>query len=173
MYFNVDFHYRFAEQHIYVVLAVLLRNFKLKYPVGESMSQVYHTLLFPDRPVRVIFENRTLWLWWKLYIFFGKWFFLEFTYYELLLITIIIKWFAIFVCKIWIYYIDGTQYSTIFILEGICKIIALKMDMSSLIKKHTYHVHFIISMKLKQGWYCVYGIESIVRMCLLITLNYW
>ena len=58
--FNADLHYRFAEQHIYVVLAVLLRNFQLKYPVGESMSQVYHTLLFPDRPVRVIFENRTL-----------------------------------------------------------------------------------------------------------------
>ena len=51
---------RFAEQHLYVVLATLVRNFHLKYPTGESMAQVYHTLLYPDRPVKVIFSKRVL-----------------------------------------------------------------------------------------------------------------
>ena len=49
---------RFAEQHLYVVLATLVRKFNMQYPAGESMGQVYHTLLFPDRPIRVIFKNR-------------------------------------------------------------------------------------------------------------------
>lgn len=49
---------RFAEQHLYVVLATLVRKFNLNYPTGESMSQVYHTLLMPDRPVKVILSKR-------------------------------------------------------------------------------------------------------------------
>eukprot|EP00095_Tigriopus_kingsejongensis_P008076 maker-scaffold1264_size52097-snap-gene-0.11 protein:Tk08076 transcript:maker-scaffold1264_size52097-snap-gene-0.11-mRNA-1 annotation:"cytochrome p450 cyp44" len=49
---------RFAEQDLYVVLATILRRFELSYPVGESMDQIYHTLLFPDRPVRVKFQDR-------------------------------------------------------------------------------------------------------------------
>eukprot|EP00094_Tigriopus_californicus_P000302 TCALIF_00292-PA protein Name:"Similar to cyp-44A1 Probable cytochrome P450 CYP44 (Caenorhabditis elegans)" AED:0.20 eAED:0.20 QI:0/0/0/1/0.6/0.33/6/0/425 len=51
--------YRFAEQDLYVVLATLLRRFILSYPVGEDMDQIYHTLLFPDRPVRVKFLDRS------------------------------------------------------------------------------------------------------------------
>ncbi|XP_059087121.1 probable cytochrome P450 CYP44 [Tigriopus californicus] len=50
---------RFAEQDLYVVLATLLRRFILSYPVGEDMDQIYHTLLFPDRPVRVKFLDRS------------------------------------------------------------------------------------------------------------------
>ena len=51
---------RFAEQDLYVLLATLLRRYRLEYPVGEGMDQVYHTLLFPDRPVRVKFIKREL-----------------------------------------------------------------------------------------------------------------
>ena len=50
--------YRFAEQDLYVLLATLLRRYRLEYPVGEGMDQVYNTLLFPDRPVRVKFIKR-------------------------------------------------------------------------------------------------------------------
>ncbi len=53
------YHFRFAEQHIHVLLATILRHFKLDYPVDKTMSAVYHTLLFPDRPVRVKFQPRT------------------------------------------------------------------------------------------------------------------
>lgn len=49
---------RFAEQHIYVLLATILRKFRLDYPVDRRMEAVYHTLLFPDRPVRVKFLPR-------------------------------------------------------------------------------------------------------------------
>lgn len=49
---------RFAEQQLVVVLATLVRRFNMSYPFGESMAQVYHTLLFPDRPVRVILSKR-------------------------------------------------------------------------------------------------------------------
>jgi len=49
---------RFAEQDLYVVLARVIQRFKLEYPSGEQMGQVYHTLLFPDRPVRVRFVER-------------------------------------------------------------------------------------------------------------------
>ncbi len=50
---------RFAEQHIHVMLATLLRHFRLDYPVDKSMGAVYHTLLFPDRAVRVKFLPRS------------------------------------------------------------------------------------------------------------------
>jgi len=50
---------RFAEQDLYVVLARLVGRYKLEYPVGEEMGQTYNTLLFPDRPVRVKFLDRT------------------------------------------------------------------------------------------------------------------
>lgn len=43
---------------MYVLLATILRKFKLTYAVGESMDAVYHTLLFPDRPLRIKFELR-------------------------------------------------------------------------------------------------------------------
>ena len=49
---------RFAEQHLHVLLISLVRNFQMVYPVGESMDQIYHTLLWPDRPVRVKFISR-------------------------------------------------------------------------------------------------------------------
>ena len=41
-----------------MVLARVIQRFKLEYPMGEEMGQVYHTLLFPDRPVRVRFVER-------------------------------------------------------------------------------------------------------------------
>ena len=50
--------FRFAEQDLYVVLARMIQRFKLEYPRGEKMEQMYHTLLFPDRPVRVQFVER-------------------------------------------------------------------------------------------------------------------
>jgi len=50
---------RFAEQDLHVVLARVLGRYKLEYPVGEDMGQKYNTLLFPDRPVRVKFIDRT------------------------------------------------------------------------------------------------------------------
>ena len=53
----IDVTFRFAEQDLYVLLATLLRRYRLEYPVGEGMDQVYNTLLFPDRPVRVKFIN--------------------------------------------------------------------------------------------------------------------
>jgi len=49
---------RFAEQDLYVVLARLLQRFTLEYPQGSGMAQMYHTLLWPDRPVRVKFLER-------------------------------------------------------------------------------------------------------------------
>ncbi len=49
---------RFAEQDLYVLLATILRKYRLEYPVGEGMDQMYNTLLFPDRPVRVKFIPR-------------------------------------------------------------------------------------------------------------------
>ena len=49
---------RFAEQHLHILLINIVRNFKLDYPIGEGMDQVYHTLLWPDRPVRVKFTSR-------------------------------------------------------------------------------------------------------------------
>jgi len=49
---------RFAEQDLYVVLARILQKFTLEYPHGSGMGQVYHTLLWPDRPVRVQFNDR-------------------------------------------------------------------------------------------------------------------
>ncbi|KAK3931771.1 putative cytochrome P450 CYP44 [Frankliniella fusca] len=49
---------RFAEQDLYVFLVKILRNFKLKYPSGAKLNGVYHTLIFPDGPVRVRFEQR-------------------------------------------------------------------------------------------------------------------
>jgi len=49
---------RLAEQDMIVLLSTLLRRFRLEYPVGESMGSVYNTLLFPDRPVRVMFKDR-------------------------------------------------------------------------------------------------------------------
>ena len=49
---------RFAEQDLYLNLASIVRRFKLEYPPGESMDQIYNTLLFPDRPVRVRFMDR-------------------------------------------------------------------------------------------------------------------
>jgi hypothetical protein len=41
-----------------VVLARVIQRFRLDYPRGEKMEQMYHTLLFPDRPVRVQFVER-------------------------------------------------------------------------------------------------------------------
>ena len=41
-----------------MLLATILRRYRLEYPVGEGMDQVYNTLLFPDRPVRVKFIKR-------------------------------------------------------------------------------------------------------------------
>ena len=41
-----------------MVLARIIQRFKLDYPKGEEMNQTYHTLLFPDRPVRVQFSER-------------------------------------------------------------------------------------------------------------------
>ena len=49
---------RFAEQHLHILLINIVRNFKLDYPIGEGMDQVYHTLLWPDRPVRLKFTSR-------------------------------------------------------------------------------------------------------------------
>lgn len=49
---------RFAEQDMYVLLCTILRKFKLTYAVGETMDAVYHTLLFPDRPLRIKFQSR-------------------------------------------------------------------------------------------------------------------
>lgn len=49
---------RFAEMHIYVLLATILRHFKLAYNVDKRMDAVYHTLLFPDRPLRIEFRPR-------------------------------------------------------------------------------------------------------------------
>ncbi len=43
---------------MHVVLATILRRFRLEYPVGETMEQMYNTLLFPDRPLRVRFLER-------------------------------------------------------------------------------------------------------------------
>jgi len=50
---------RFAEQDLYVLLARILKRFTLSYPPDTSMGQTYHTLLWPDRTVRVIFSERT------------------------------------------------------------------------------------------------------------------
>ena len=49
---------RFAEMHIYVLLATLLRHFKLNYNVDKRMEAIYYTLLFPDRPLRIEFKPR-------------------------------------------------------------------------------------------------------------------
>ena len=43
---------------MHVLLATLLRRFRLEYPVGEHLGQIYNTLLFPDKPVRVRFIKR-------------------------------------------------------------------------------------------------------------------
>jgi hypothetical protein len=43
---------------MYVLLATILRKFKLSYAIGESMGAVYNTLLFPDRPLRIKFDSR-------------------------------------------------------------------------------------------------------------------
>jgi cytochrome P450 len=56
--FFIVYLFRFAEQDLYVLLATILRKYKLEYPVGEGMAQIYNTLLFPDRPVRVKFVSR-------------------------------------------------------------------------------------------------------------------
>ena len=48
---------RLAEQEIYVLLAHIIRNFRLDYPTGETIGRVYNTLIVPDRPVRVQFIN--------------------------------------------------------------------------------------------------------------------
>ena len=54
---------RFAEQDLYLVLGRLLQSFRLEYD-GEAeqdrteMGQVYNTLLFPDRPLRISFRPR-------------------------------------------------------------------------------------------------------------------
>ena len=54
---------RFAEQDLYLVLGRLLQSFRLEYG-GEAeedrreMGQVYNTLLFPDRPLRIRFTPR-------------------------------------------------------------------------------------------------------------------
>ena len=45
---------------MYVLLATVLRKFKLSYAVGETMDAIYYTLLFPDRPLRIKFEPRQL-----------------------------------------------------------------------------------------------------------------
>ena len=50
---------RFAEQDIHILLTTVLRRFRLEYPIGEEIDQVYNTLLFPDRPVRVRFIKRS------------------------------------------------------------------------------------------------------------------
>jgi len=49
---------RFAEQDLYVLLAKILRRFKLSHPSPTEMGQTYHTLLWPDRRLRVVFEDR-------------------------------------------------------------------------------------------------------------------
>ena len=49
---------RFAEMHIYVLLATLLRHFQLDYNVDKRMDAIYYTLLFPDRPLRIEFKPR-------------------------------------------------------------------------------------------------------------------
>lgn len=50
--------FRFAEQDLLVLLSTILRRFRLSYSPGEKMDQIYNTLLFPDRPLRVIFNKR-------------------------------------------------------------------------------------------------------------------
>ncbi|XP_026274722.2 probable cytochrome P450 CYP44 [Frankliniella occidentalis] len=49
---------RFAEQDLYVFLVKILRNFTLSYPDGVKLDGVYHTLIFPNGPVRVRFQHR-------------------------------------------------------------------------------------------------------------------
>ena len=55
--------FRFAEQDLYLVLGRMLQAFRLEYG-GEAeqdrteMGQVYNTLLFPDRPLRIRFKPR-------------------------------------------------------------------------------------------------------------------
>ena len=46
---------RLAEQDMHVLLAHIVKNFRLDYPAGETIGQIYHTLLFPDKPMRVKF----------------------------------------------------------------------------------------------------------------------
>ena len=46
---------RFAEQDLYVLLTQIIRNFRLEYPAGETIGQVFSTLIVPDKPVRVQF----------------------------------------------------------------------------------------------------------------------
>eukprot|EP00096_Caligus_rogercresseyi_P010686 TRINITY_DN397_c1_g2_i1.p1 TRINITY_DN397_c1_g2~~TRINITY_DN397_c1_g2_i1.p1 ORF type:complete len:485 (+),score=30.47 TRINITY_DN397_c1_g2_i1:186-1640(+) len=50
---------RLAEQDMNVVLITLLRNFKLNYPKGEDVGQIFQNLLFPDSIIRVQFTPRT------------------------------------------------------------------------------------------------------------------
>ena len=54
---------RFAEQDLYVVLGRLLQRFRLEYGEEDmedknNLGQVYNTLLFPDRPLKIKFMAR-------------------------------------------------------------------------------------------------------------------
>ncbi|XP_075230653.1 putative cytochrome P450 CYP44 [Lycorma delicatula] len=50
---------RFAEQDLYLILAKILLRFRLVYPVDEPpLEQVYNTLLFPMRLLKIKFIDR-------------------------------------------------------------------------------------------------------------------
>ncbi|CAG0913556.1 unnamed protein product [Notodromas monacha] len=50
---------RFAEQDLYLLLIKVLQKYDLSYPTDEpELGQKYMTLLFPDRPVRVLFSRK-------------------------------------------------------------------------------------------------------------------
>jgi len=48
---------RFAEQDLYVVLARIIARFELEIAPGP-LGQIYHTLLFPDKPLKIKFKER-------------------------------------------------------------------------------------------------------------------
>jgi len=49
---------RFAEQDLYVLLARVVKRFRLRYSGCAGMGQTYHTLLWPDRQLAVSFHDR-------------------------------------------------------------------------------------------------------------------
>lgn len=52
---------RFAEQDTYLILTKIIQKFKLIYPDDElPMEQVFNTLLFPKRPLRIKFIERKI-----------------------------------------------------------------------------------------------------------------
>ncbi|KAG8236838.1 hypothetical protein J437_LFUL017122 [Ladona fulva] len=49
---------RFAEQDLMVLLAFIINNFKLECHLEHPLKQVYHTLLFPEEPLGILFKAR-------------------------------------------------------------------------------------------------------------------